>query len=123
MADSSNLKEAVMRQVQIESNTANVRILMEAKNERVLLREMRAKTWIVIIKRRERLFHRLHGQIHGRVEPSQLSIYNPHKERAGVEVNERFGDSAGRYDKAVDGLLRCKKRAKADTRPEACHAA
>lgn len=33
MADSSNLKEAVMRQVQIESNTANVRILMEKMNE------------------------------------------------------------------------------------------
>lgn len=30
MADNSNLKEAIMRQVQIESNTTNVRVLMEA---------------------------------------------------------------------------------------------
>lgn len=27
--DSSSVKEAVMRQVQLESNTANVRVLME----------------------------------------------------------------------------------------------
>lgn len=69
-----------MRQVQIESNTANVRILMEAsaytlprpclrqtmidapansslENERVLLREMRTETWILIIKRRELVFY------------------------------------------------------------------
>lgn len=31
--DSSNLKEAVMRQVQVESNTSNVRMLMEVSKE------------------------------------------------------------------------------------------
>ncbi|KAF3769864.1 Putative mitochondrial import inner membrane translocase subunit TIM13 [Cryphonectria parasitica EP155] len=33
MDSSSLLKDAVMRQVQLESNTANVRILMEKMNE------------------------------------------------------------------------------------------
>lgn len=33
MDSSSNIKEAVMRQVQLESNTANVRVLLEKMNE------------------------------------------------------------------------------------------
>ncbi|CAN8097047.1 unnamed protein product [Discula destructiva] len=33
MADSSSVKDAVMRQVQLESNQANVRMLLEKMNE------------------------------------------------------------------------------------------
>lgn len=95
-----------MRQVQLESNTSNVRILMEVssralcslhrylrrlngttENERGLLREVRPQARVLIIRRRADMLHELHGQVHGCVEPSELGIYPENKTRAGIDVN------------------------------------
>ncbi|KAK2605129.1 hypothetical protein N8I77_007996 [Diaporthe amygdali] len=59
--DSSTIKETVMRQVQLESNTSNARMLIEAENERDLFREVPPKAWIICFERRASMLHIVHG--------------------------------------------------------------
>ncbi|KAI3400945.1 hypothetical protein diail_1153 [Diaporthe ilicicola] len=84
--DSSSIKETVMRQIQLESNTSNARILIELtqpqENERYLLREVPSQTRIIRFERRADMLHVVHGglavyftQFHVLMDTTHLQKY------------------------------------------------
>lgn len=52
---------------------------------------MRTQARIIIIEQRTDLLHKLYGEVHVGVEPSQLGIHPEDKEGAGLNVNVQRG--------------------------------
>jgi hypothetical protein len=78
-------KSAIMNQVRQEAAMTNARQLIEAclflfanfyypfltlelESQRALLREVRSKTGVFVVERRDLLLHIVHGEVHGDME-------------------------------------------------------
>lgn len=67
------------------------RLTGSLENERELLRKMRTEARIVTVEQRADMLYELRGEIHIRLEPSQLGLHPEDKEGAGVNVNYERG--------------------------------
>lgn len=107
--DSGAVKQAVMKQVLTEANLANARVLIEVRTFRAqvlprsltlvtltwallletprqLLRQVRPQARHIALERRAAVHDFLHGKVHGRLEPGQLCVHQPHTPGAGQPV-------------------------------------
>ncbi|RSM13633.1 hypothetical protein CEP52_001780 [Fusarium oligoseptatum] len=78
--DSSQVKQAVMKQVQQEANLVNARALIEKLQENCF-EKVRPQARIFPLEQRDDLYDQLHGEVHGRLEHGQLGLYRPVKAR------------------------------------------
>jgi hypothetical protein len=113
--DSSVVKQQLMQKVQVEAQTANLRMLLEVRqpgafeaisqsrkltayrteNPGELLRQMRPQTRNLPLERRADLRHDMHGEVHAGMEPGQLSIHQQGTGRARKPVKYPASNAQG----------------------------